>query len=97
LQYAAVVLFIARAREIKPDFAVTNETAPAVAEICSRLDGLPLAIELAAARIRLLSPQALLPLCWLHRPSALKSVRCGRLTGYLWALSQPGRPSVGAC
>ncbi|MDB5077655.1 MAG: hypothetical protein JWO42_3834 [Chloroflexi bacterium] len=59
-KYAAVELFIARAREVKPDFIVTNETAPAIAEICYRLDGLPLAIELAAARTKLLSPPALL-------------------------------------
>jgi predicted ATPase len=59
-QYAAVELFIQRARDVKPDFTVTNETAPAIAEICYRLDGLPLAIELAASRIKLLSPQALL-------------------------------------
>jgi len=59
-QYAAVQLFIQRARDVKPDFTVTNETAPAIAEICYRLDGLPLAIELAASRIKLLSPQALL-------------------------------------
>jgi class 3 adenylate cyclase len=59
-QYAAVSLFIQRAQDIKPDFQVTNETAPAVAQICHRLDGLPLAIELAAARIRLLSPQNML-------------------------------------
>ncbi len=59
-QYAAVALFIQCAVAVKPNFAVTNENAPAVAEICIRLDGLPLAIELAAARIRLLTPQAML-------------------------------------
>ena len=59
-QYEAVTLFIQRALAVKPDFHVTNETAPAVAEICVRLDGLPLAIELAAARIKLFAPQALL-------------------------------------
>jgi predicted ATPase/class 3 adenylate cyclase len=59
-QYEAVALFIERARAVKPGFEVTNENAPAVAEICVRLDGLPLAIELAAARIRVLTPQAML-------------------------------------
>jgi predicted ATPase/transcriptional regulator with XRE-family HTH domain len=59
-QQAAVELFIARARDVHQDFSITSENAPAVAEICCRLDGLPLAIELAAARIKVLSPQALL-------------------------------------
>lgn len=59
-QYEAVRLFIERAQAVKPDFMITNENAPAVAEICWRLDGLPLAIELATVRIRLFSPQALL-------------------------------------
>ncbi len=59
-QYEAVRLFIERAQAVKPDFVVTNDNAHAVAEICVRLDGLPLAIELAAARTRLFSPQALL-------------------------------------
>lgn len=59
-QYEAVRLFIERAMSVKPDFVVTNENAPAVAEICHRLDGLPLAIELAAARIAILPPAAML-------------------------------------
>jgi predicted ATPase/class 3 adenylate cyclase len=58
--YEAVRLFVERAQAAKADFSVTNESAPAVAQICYRLDGLPLAIELAAARIKVLSPQKML-------------------------------------
>jgi predicted ATPase/class 3 adenylate cyclase len=58
--FESVALFIERAVAVRPDFRVTNENAPAVAQICVRLDGLPLAIELVAARIRLLPPQAML-------------------------------------
>ena len=59
-RYTAVELFVQRAQAVKQDFRLTDETAQTVAEICYRLDGLPLAIELAAARIKLLPPKAML-------------------------------------
>ena len=59
-QDSAAELFAQRAAAIWPEFVMTPENAPAIREICSRLDGLPLAIELAAARTKVLSPQAML-------------------------------------
>jgi predicted ATPase/class 3 adenylate cyclase len=60
MAYPAIALFVDRARSTRTSFEVTPENAGAVAAVCRRLDGLPLALELAAARLRLLSPQALL-------------------------------------
>ena len=57
----AMALFEERAREVRPDFTIEEDNRAAVAELCRRLDALPLAIELAAARVRVLSPQAMLP------------------------------------
>jgi predicted ATPase/transposase/DNA-binding XRE family transcriptional regulator len=77
-QHAAVELFIARAQAAKPEFAITTANAAAVAEICQRLDGLPLAIELAASRVKLLAPQALLArLVGAHQSTSLQLLTGG--------------------
>jgi len=72
IAWPSVDLFVQRARAVNPTWTLTAANAPAVAEICRRLDGLPLAIELAAARVKLLPPQDLLPLL-AHRLTLLTS------------------------
>jgi predicted ATPase len=69
-QSPAVALFLNRAQSVKSDFVLTPENAPQVAEICVYLEGIPLALEIAAARIKLFSPQALLT-GLRHRPTLL--------------------------
>lgn len=62
LKYEALAFFVQQVKNVRRDFQLTRTNAPAILEICKKLDGLPLALELAAARIKLLSPQALLKL-----------------------------------
>ncbi len=100
--YAAVRLFIDRARAIEPVFALTEENAATIALICHRLDGLPLAIELAAARVRLLPPATLLerlsdPLGTLSdgprdRPPRQQTLR--NAIGWSYALLEPGEQAL---
>ena len=74
-RYGAVSLFVDRARAVKPDFELTSDGAAAVAGIAARLDGLPLAIELAASQVRVLGPQAILSRLEQHLPLPVRSAR----------------------
>lgn len=74
-QIEAIALFVHRARAVTPGFAITDDNARAVTEICRRLDGLPLGIELAAARVKLLSPSAILDRLERHLPILTTSAR----------------------
>ena len=98
--YSSVQLFIQRARAVQPTFKLTQENAAAIVEICRRLDGLPLAIELAAARIKTLGPQTMLQqldrrLDWLTRGPRDANLSRQTLRGTLeWSyslLSEPER------
>jgi predicted ATPase len=97
-QYAAVQLFVQRAQALQPAFKLTEENASAIVELCQRLDGLPLAIELAAVRIKSLTPQAMLQqlnrrLEWLTRGSrdSLKQTLRGTIEWSYNLLSEPER------
>jgi predicted ATPase/DNA-binding XRE family transcriptional regulator/tetratricopeptide (TPR) repeat protein len=77
LTYPAVELFVERAQQAKPSFALTESNARAVTELCCNLDGLPLAIELAAARIRAFTPQTILTRLDHHAGAKLQFLATG--------------------
>ena len=91
MRFEAVRLFVERARAVQPDFAVTHDNAQAVGEICRRVDGLPLAIELATARLNLFSPEALRERLESGSPSCIR----GRATSP-HATRRCAQPSSGA-
>jgi predicted ATPase len=100
LHYSSVQLFVQRAQAVQPTFKLTPENAVAIAEICRHLDGLPLAIELAAARIKTLAPQTMLQqldrrLDWLTRGARDANLSRQTLRGTMeWSynlLSEPER------
>jgi predicted ATPase/DNA-binding XRE family transcriptional regulator len=102
LRYAAIALFEERAQAVQPDFAVTDANAGAVAELCRRLDGLPLAIELVAARVKLLPPDELLARLsgpWMLSVDGLRDVPARQQTlrgaiGWSFDLLSPGEQAL---
>ena len=102
LRYPAVELFADRAEAVLPDFAVDDGNAAAVAELCRRLDGLPLAIELVAARVKLLPPAALLQRLhgpWLLSTDGLRDVSARQKTlrgaiGWSYDLLSPAQQTL---
>ena len=102
LRYSAVALFAERAEAVQPDFAITDGNAAAVAELCRRLDGLPLAIELVAARIKLLPPAELLARLrgpWLLSADGLRDVSARQKTlrgaiGWSYDLLSPAEQTL---
>ena len=102
LRYSAVAMFAERAEAVQHDFAVTDANAAAVAELCRRLDGLPLAIELVAARIKLLPPAELVARLrgpWLLSADGLRDVSARQKTlrgaiGWSYDLLSPAEQTL---